>query len=119
MKKSYYHDGRREVIGRAAARVFIVFAVLLVSCPSGEGVIVTKTAPGRSDILKDSKSAEITVIDQVFLRADTIVTGAIMIKVLVNRLTNKVEYVWANGYGRYVRPEFVMPNVQELYNKTR
>jgi len=69
--------------------------------------------------LKDSKSEEISIADQLYLRYDTIDLNSLTkIKVLVNRITNRVEYVFNNGYKRYIRPKFVMPDAQALYDKT-
>ena len=65
----------------------------------------------------DSKSANVAAADLIFLSYDTISLGAAKIQVLVNRLTNVVEYVWSNAYRRYVRPQFVLPNAQGLYNR--
>ena len=68
--------------------------------------------------LKDSKSEILPAADKLYLRYDTIRINSITsTKVLVNRITNKVEYVFLNNYKRYVRPKFVMPDAQALYNK--
>jgi hypothetical protein len=45
--------------------------------------------------------------------------GASRMSVLVNRLTDKVEYVWSFAYKRYVRPKFTMINAQILYDQFR
>ena len=69
---------------------------------------------------KDSKSAALSAADQLWLKSDAIELSRITkVKVLVNRLTNKVEYVYAPAYGRYVRPKFVMPDAQKLYIKNK
>ncbi|MDB4349515.1 hypothetical protein OAA99_01015 [Omnitrophica bacterium] len=80
---------------------------------------VVRTAPTREEILKDSKPANLSVIDIVVLKQDVIRIGAAKVEVLVNRLTNKVEYVWSPPYKRYVRPQFVMPKAQNLYEGRR
>jgi hypothetical protein len=70
--------------------------------------------------LKDSKAEELSMADQLYLRYDTIdINSMTKTKVLVNRLTNRVEYVFLNNCRRYVRPKFVMPDAQALYDKTR
>lgn len=68
--------------------------------------------------LKDSKPETLSVADKLVLRYDTIrISSITSVKVLVNRLTNKVGYVFHNNYKRYVRPKFVMPDAQALYDK--
>lgn len=70
--------------------------------------------------LKDSKPENISPADQLYLRYDTIAINSLTkARVLVNRITNRVEYVFHNSYKRYVRPKFVMPDAQELYNRSR
>jgi hypothetical protein len=69
--------------------------------------------------IEDSKPAELSATDQIVLRYDTIpMGGSTVVKVLVNRITNKVEYVWSGVINRYIRPKFIMPGAQKLYNKT-
>lgn len=70
--------------------------------------------------LKDSKPGTLSLADQLYLKYDTIAINSMTkAKVLVNRLTGRVEYVFHNNYKRYVRPKFVMPDAQALYNRTR
>lgn len=87
---------------------------------SGAGVVRTyRNTWTQDEITRDSKPAVIPAADQLFLRQDVIAMGAARIRVLVNRLTKKVEYVWSPVYKRYVRPKFIMPNVQGLFNRSR
>ena len=69
------------------------------------------------ELLKDSKQETLSIRDQLFLRAETLTIGMATAKVLVKRLTNKVEYVWSYRDGCYVRPKFIMPNAQDLYDQ--
>jgi len=86
---------------------------------AGSGnVRINKNNSTLQQILRHSKPKEISFVDQLLLRPATIIIGASGIDLLVNRLTNKVEYIWSPVYGRYIRPKFVMPGVQDLYNKS-
>lgn len=70
--------------------------------------------------LKDSKPEKLPAVESLYLKCDTIsINSLTKVKVLVNRLTGKIEYVFLNNYKRYVRPEFVMPDAQKLYDKAR
>ena len=84
----------------------------------GMGAVqVARSGPSLETVLEDSKPLDVPAVDALLLKQDTIRVGAANIKVLVNRLTNVVEYVWASSYGRYVKPKYVMPKVQVLYNR--
>lgn len=94
----------------------ITFAILLMLANIQTAIAF---APGPQ-ALKDSKPETLSIADQLYLRYDTIdINSMTKIKVLVNRLTNRVEYVFLNNHKRYVRPKFVMPDAQALYDKTR
>jgi hypothetical protein len=70
-------------------------------------------------VIQDSKPANISIIDKVLLKPVVVRIGASKMNVLVNRLTDKVEYVWSNVYKRYVRPKYTMINAQILYDQFR
>jgi hypothetical protein len=70
-------------------------------------------------VIQDSKPANISIIDKVLLKPVAVRIGASKMNVLVNRLTDKVEYVWSNVYKRYVRPKYTMINAQILYDQFR
>jgi len=89
-----------------------------VNSPVGAGAAVYQNSPTRQDILADSKPAQLSVVDELLLKYDSIRQGAAVTNVLVNRITGIVEYVWAASYQSYVRPKYVMPKAQELYNRT-
>ena len=69
------------------------------------------------ETLKDSKTETLSIRDKLFLRPEILTIGMATAKVLVNRLTHRVEYVWSYGSGCYVRPRFIMPNAQDLYDQ--
>ncbi len=93
-----------------------IFAILLILA----NVRMAAAFTSNPKALKDSKPENLSMADQLYLRYDTIAINSLTkAKVLVNRLTNRVEYVFHNNYKRYVRPKFVMPDAQELYNRTR
>ncbi len=88
--------------------------------PAGAGSVkVVRYGPTREEVLKDSKPADLSIADQVLLRKDEIRLGLSKTNVLVNRLTDAVEYVWTLPYNCYIRPKYTMPNVQGLYDRTR
>ena len=69
----------------------------------------------EAEIYRDSKPKNLSLSDQLYLRADVIRFGMMRTDVLVNRVTNRVSYVWY--YKRYVRPKYSMPNAQVLYDR--
>ena len=90
------------------------FAILMIFA----GIRMADAFTPNPKALKDSKSEKLTAIDQAYLRYDTINFSSITkAKVLVNRVTGVVEYVFLNDYKRYVRPKFVMPDAQVWYDK--
>jgi len=94
----------------------IVLAILLIL--TDIQIAAAFTADRKA--LIDSKSEKLSAVDAVFLKYDKIVLNRLTTaKVLVNRVTNKVEYVFLNNEKRYVRPRFVMPDAQALYERTR
>lgn len=78
---------------------------------------VFRNGPLLDEVIADSKPFDLPVLDEVLLKKDTIVIGATTINVLVNRITNTVEYVWSNSHRLYLRPKYVMPKAQDLYNQ--
>jgi len=100
--------------GRMRKGAAAILAILLMSAEIQTAGAFTPDPKA----LKDSKSETLSMTDQVYLRYDTIkISSRTSAKVLVNRFTNIVEYVFLNDYKRYVRPKFVMPDAQALYNK--
>lgn len=96
--------------------VYMILAILLILAD----IQIAAAFTPNPKALKDSKPENIPMADKLYLRYDTIAINSLTkAKVLVNRLTNRVEYVFHNNYKRYVRPKFVMPDAQELYNRTR
>ncbi|MDD5136639.1 MAG: hypothetical protein PHX20_05980 [Candidatus Omnitrophica bacterium] len=98
---------------------FLALAVLVITFVMwcGEASAVTTTFPQKAEILKDTKPAKLSALDEIWLSAEPIIMSRITrVNVLVNRLTKKVEYVWSLGYNRYIRPKYCMPNVQNLYD---
>lgn len=86
-------------------------ALMLSSVTTAAAFTVTK-----ANIPQDTKSAKLSVIDQVWLSAESVRINSITkVNVLVNRVTKKVEYVWSYRYNRFVRPRLSMPNIQDLY----
>lgn len=91
-----------------------------VNAPIGIGsAVVYENRPTRQEVTADSKSARLSAVDELWLQYDVIKMGAATTKVLVNRLTGTVEYVWSNGHQLYVKPQFIMPKAQELYDRRR
>jgi hypothetical protein len=68
-------------------------------------------------VIQDSKPANISIADRILLKPVEVRIGASKMNFLVNRLTDKVEYVWNNAYKRYVRPKYTMINAQILYDQ--
>ena len=103
----------------------LFFAILFsLSCIAEDivshafGDLAVRHAPTRDEILKDSKPAKLSVVDQIFLKQDEIRMGAARIIILVDRLTgSKVEYVWSYQYRRFLRPRYTIPNAQNLFNQ--
>ena len=96
-------------------RVAVILAILLISTD----IQIAAAFTPNPRALKDSKPEKPTITDQLYLRYDTIELNSLTkAKVLVNRVTNRVEYVFHNNYKRYVRPKFVMPDAQALYDRT-
>ncbi|MDO8525877.1 MAG: hypothetical protein Q7S07_05255 [Candidatus Omnitrophota bacterium] len=74
----------------------------------------------RAKTPRDTKPAELSVVDKVWLSAEPVAINSITkVNVLVNRVTGKVEYVWSYQYNRYVRPKLSMPDIQNLYDFSR
>jgi hypothetical protein len=90
----------------------LIFWLVILILPCLAGSVVPA-------VIKDSKPANISIIDKVLLKPVTVRIGASKMNVLVNRLTDKVEYVWSNVYKRYVRPKYTMINAQILYDQFR
>jgi hypothetical protein len=95
--------------------VILTTAIILSDVATAAAFTVTKARmPG------DTKSAELSVLDKVWLSAEPVAINSITrVNVLVNRVTKKVEYVWSYQYNRYVRPKLSMPNIQNLYDFAR
>lgn len=81
------------------------------------GAVTSELQITREEILKDSKPVELLIGDALILRKETFKAGHARFAFLLNRLTGKVEYVWANGFNHYVRPKYVMPNAQSVYDR--
>ena len=95
----------------------IIFAILTILLILANIQIAYAFTPNPK-ALRDSKSEKLAAADRLYLRYDTInISSITKVKVLVNRVTNKVEYVFQNNYKRYVRPKFVMPDAQALYDR--
>ncbi|MFH0917880.1 MAG: hypothetical protein V1830_01970 [Candidatus Omnitrophota bacterium] len=88
--------------------VFLFFALLLFS------PCLAKNIP---EALKESKPANLSIVDKVLLRQEILRVGASRAVLLVSRITGKVEYVWSNVYKCYVRPKYTMMNAQLLYDQ--
>ncbi len=84
------------------------------------GAAITRSnRPRRAKILEDSKKTDLSLLDIVVLKKEPILLGSSKIDVLVNRFSDKVEYVWSIPHKRYIRPKFVLPTAQTLYNRRR
>jgi len=81
---------------------------------TGGAAVTIRNSPGPDEVLADSKPRDISAVDLILLSPDNIHIGYSRIDILVNRITNLVEYVWSPPYNRYVRPKFVLPNVEKL-----
>ncbi|MCX5678948.1 MAG: hypothetical protein NTY76_07600 [Candidatus Omnitrophica bacterium] len=104
---------------RESDRMKKVMAVVLAILLMLADIQIAIAFMPNPEALKDSKPEALSIVDQLYLRYDTIDLNSLTkIKILVNRLTNRVEYVFNNGYKRYIRPKFVMPDAQALYDKT-
>ncbi|MFA5144283.1 MAG: hypothetical protein WC522_09015 [Candidatus Omnitrophota bacterium] len=95
--------------------IIIFLAAAMSITLSAAGAPILK--PTIAEIKADSKSATLSAVDKLWLRTDVLMSGTTKIKTLVNIFTNKVEYVWS-VYNCYVRPDYVLPNAQTLYNET-
>ncbi len=94
--------------------VIVILTALLIFA----NIQIAAAVTPNPKALKDSKPEKLTVADQIYLKQDTIALNSITkVKILVNRATGKVSYVFHNNYKRYVRPKFVMPDAQALYDK--
>lgn len=80
---------------------------------------VSRNRPTRRDVVKDSKPRNISFIDILFLSPESVLLGHAKVEILVGRLTGKVEYIWSPPYNRYVKPKFVFPTIQSLYDRHR
>jgi len=88
---------------------FISFWILFSTYPAA--------AANLPPVLKDSKPLSISLADRVLLKPVILRIGASRMNLLVNRFTDKVEYVWSNAYKRYVRPKYTAINAQILYDQ--
>jgi len=89
----------------------IIFILLLV-------LFFTPCLAGSIPVpLRDSKPAQLIITDRILLKPVIVRIGAARMGVLVNRLTDRVEYVWSNVYKRYVRPKYATINAQILYDQ--
>lgn len=91
-------------------KTIIVFCFVLLAVSPGWA----KSVP---EVLKDTKPAKLSLVDSLVLKPVVVRIGASRMSVLVNRLTDKVEYVWSFAYKRYLRPKFTMINAQILYDQ--
>jgi hypothetical protein len=87
----------------------LLFLVLLFFSPC-----LAKNTP---EALKDTKPGFLSITDKILLEPVVVRIGASRMAVLVNKVTDKVEYVWSNVYKCYVRPKYTMTNAQVLYNQ--
>ena len=69
------------------------------------------------EAIKDSKPGTLLIIDKILFKPVIVRMGSSRMAVLVNRITDKVEYVWSNVYKCYVRPKYTMINAQKLYDQ--
>ena len=100
--------------------MFILAAVLLALSNATTTLALTAVSPVAAEATSDSKSASLSLMDQIWLSAEPlIVDGVVKAKILVNRITKKVEYVWSDIYKCYVRPKYSIPNIQNLYDSAR
>ena len=79
-------------------------------------IVVTENTPTRDEILKDSKTSDLSPVDALLLKAESVEAGSARFDLLVNRVTGSVEYVLSPAYGRYLRPKFILPSAQSLYD---
>jgi len=86
-----------------------IFLLVLFSTPCLAGNVPVA--------IKDSKPADLVIADRILLKPVAVRIGASRMDVLVNRLTDKVEYVWSNTHQRYVRPKYTTINAQILYDQ--
>ena len=84
---------------------------------TGGATATQRNWPSPQEVLKDSKPRVLSAADLILLSPENIYIGYSRIDILVNRITNVVEYVWAYAYNRYVKPKFVLPNVEKLRKK--
>ncbi len=89
--------------------IFVILLSVLFISPSLAGSV--------PEAIRDSKPANISIADRVLLKPVTVRIGASRTNMLINRLTDKVEYVWSNAYKRYVRIKYTMINAQILYDQ--
>lgn len=78
-----------------------------------------RSSPSPSEVLKDAKTINLSILDALLFKKDVIQLGASRTNVLVNRLTNDVEYVWSPPYKHYIRLKFVSLGIRKLYDKKR
>ena len=97
--------------------IFIMLTVLLISSSSNIAEALTAVSPVAAAATGNSKPATLSIPDQLLFSAEPlIVNGVVKAKILVNRITKKVEYVWSDVYGGYVLPKYSIPNIQALYD---
>ena len=96
--------------------LLVLLVALLISLSAITALALTAVSPAAAAATMDSKPAALSLMDRIWLSAQSVVVKSVKKVVLVNRLTGKVEYVWSDVYKCYVRPKFGAPNIQKLYN---
>ena len=97
--------------------ILVILAVLLISSSANMAAALTAVSPVAAAATSNSKPATLSIIDHILFSAEPlIVNGVVKAKILVNRITKKVEYVWSDVYGGYVLPKYSIPNIQTLYD---
>ena len=97
--------------------IFVILAALLMLSSANIAAALTAVSPGAAAATGNSKPATLSILDQLLFSAEPlIVNGVVKAKILVSRITKKVEYVWSSVYGCYVLPQYSIPNIQTLYD---
>ena len=97
--------------------ILVILAVLLISSSANIAAALTAVSPVAAAATGNSKPATLSILDQLLFSAEPlIVNGVVKAKILVNRITKKVEYVWSDVYRCYVRAKYSIPNIQTLYD---
>jgi hypothetical protein len=72
-----------------------------------------------AEAARDSKPAGLSLVDRLYLRAEAInLSSVTKANALINRINGKVEYVWSYRFKCYVRPKYVLPDAQKIYDQT-